>query len=730
MWLLSTDHLALRSFTNPAAELPEGYAILSHVWQEREQTFQDVQSLQSDGVAISYDDPRICPKLRECARIAKAHGFAWMWIDTCCIDKASSAELVEAINSMFRWYAEARTCFAYLYDVPDDQHELDAPRSAFCSSKWFTRGWTLQKLIAPHDLVFMSADWTYLGTKASLADLLEEITGIEAEVLTFSKALNEVSVSRRMSWAATRQTKRVEDEAYSLMGLFGITMPTIYGEGKDAFRRLQEEIMKRTPDLTLLAWGDVLPTHMLASPRPVRPNGDHQSLIFARSPAAFADAADFVPLSLAELESLVEDWVAVEGTSITKILREPVVTSHGIRCRFILIEGRPFSLALLPCKNDVDHCLALIVWRSPQSEPNLPQYLVGTSFSSGNQANPVRPVGPAFESSRVYRLVSICPSTINTLLDLGWVHGETPTPSTAPYTQSLTGLPEWRNATQPHDVEAEDGADTMWDWEVLTGKIKSVYIPHILRSSLSSHWTQHFWTKPQRFSFPVWFPSYLERYHFECTSPEECPGSRGQPTSLLQVGQVLHPYREYRFVHWPSGESFIIRVGWCRSHHSSQSNCSSVKYTSPHSCVCTKPRGRRLPPGNSRSSSRPHRDLDEPAEACLHNHVSRWKNGTTTIGDAKRAVQLTATRWPTADSDCYCLEVRVKGTVYASFKEPRGGATTNERFATSAPMTPAPSPSPTRSSPTSASRSSPATCKPAQRVSSVKRTSHTRSRSL
>ncbi|KAH9902595.1 heterokaryon incompatibility protein-domain-containing protein [Cubamyces lactineus] len=743
MWLLSTDHLALRFFTNPAAELPEGYAILSHVWQEREQTFQDVQSLQSGGVL--YSDPRVCPKLRECARIAKAHGFEWMWIDTCCIDKTSSAELEEAINSMFRWYAEARTCFAYLHDVPDDEHELDAHRSAFRSSKWFTRGWTLQELIAPHDVLFMSTKWTYLGTKASLAGLLEGITGVDAEVLTFSKALCEVSVSRRMSWAATRQTKRTEDEAYSLMGLFGITMPTIYGEGKDAFRRLQEEIMKRTPDLTLLAWGDVLPIHMLESPRPVRPSGDEQSLIFAPSPASFAGAAEFVPLSLAELESLIEDWVVVEG-SIAKILREPVVTSHGIRCRFIHIEGRPFSLALLPCRNEMNHCLALIVWRSPQSEPNLPQYFVGTSFSSGSHANPVRSAGPSLGSSQVNRLVSICPSTINTLLDLGWVHGtDTSSSSTAPYTESLAGLPQWRNVAQPHEGEAED-ANTMWDWEVLTGTIKSVYIPHILRPSLSSHWTQHFWTKPQRFSFPIWFSQYLEGYQFESANTQGCQGGRVQSPSL-QVGQALSPYQEHRFVHRTSGESFTIRVGWCRNHQSSQSSplVATVEiapagnpdgideYINPHSCISTKPRGRQLPSGNSRSSSRPHRD--ELGEACQQNHVSRWKNGTTTIGDTKRAIQLTATRWPAAESDCYCLEVRVKGTVYSSFKVPWGnGASANERLATRVPITPAATPG---SAASSGSVSVPKstiwplpTHVPAEGTSSAKRTFHTRSRSL
>ncbi|EIW63438.1 HET-domain-containing protein [Trametes versicolor FP-101664 SS1] len=273
MWLLSTDSLKLVYFDRVDA-IEGGYAILSHVWDDSEQSFQDIQKLCSEGV--SYDStgdgdhsdganqalknatPPISNKIHGCVKTAKAHGFGWLWIDASCIDKTSSAELSEAINSMFSWYEKASVCYAYLVDVPKSC-VLHSPKSAFRTSRWFSRGWTLQELIAPRCLVFMSSEWTYLGTKASLAPLLSEVTGIDVEVLTFRRELRQVSVARRMSWASGRETKRVEDEAYSLMGLFGITMPTIYGEGRKAFRRLQEEIMKQSPDQSLFAWGRALP---------------------------------------------------------------------------------------------------------------------------------------------------------------------------------------------------------------------------------------------------------------------------------------------------------------------------------------------------------------------------------------------------------------------------------------------------------------------------------------
>lgn len=208
----------------------------------------------SNGESSILDDPRISVKIREACAVARSHGYKYLWIDYCCIDKASSAELSEAINSMFQWYHDAAMCYAYLADVPagDDPHAVG---SFFSRSRWFTRGWTLQELIAPRYLVFLSSDWKLLAKRSELAAVIEQITGIEDEVLTGWKPLRAVSVAKRMSWASGRQTTRVEDEAYALMGIFDIDMPTLYGEGARAFHRLQEEILRRIPDQSIFAWG-------------------------------------------------------------------------------------------------------------------------------------------------------------------------------------------------------------------------------------------------------------------------------------------------------------------------------------------------------------------------------------------------------------------------------------------------------------------------------------------
>ncbi|KAI9066353.1 HET-domain-containing protein [Trametes sanguinea] len=223
-----------------------GYAILSHVWQDHEPSFQLVLSLQQ--LELGEAHAQMGPKIRGCIEGAKLLGYDWVWIDSSCINKTVSTELEEAINSMFRWYAESSVCFAYLEDVSQDCR-VEEPQSTFRTSKWFRRGWTLQELIAPQQLLFMSQEWKCLGTKASLADLVEEITGIDAEILTFRKVLSHISIARRMSWAWERVTSKTEDEAYSLMGLFDVS--------KNAFRRLQEEIMKKSPDHTLFAWGSI-----------------------------------------------------------------------------------------------------------------------------------------------------------------------------------------------------------------------------------------------------------------------------------------------------------------------------------------------------------------------------------------------------------------------------------------------------------------------------------------
>lgn len=149
-----------------------GYVILSHVWQDVEQPHEDILRFERETAAA--DDPRLSVKIRECRRLARAYGSDWFWVDAPCIDQKNSVELSEAISSMQQWYASASICFAHLPDVPSNDPIRD-PGSAFRRSVYFKRGWTLQELIAPRRVVFLSSDWTVLGEKEELADLLSTL---------------------------------------------------------------------------------------------------------------------------------------------------------------------------------------------------------------------------------------------------------------------------------------------------------------------------------------------------------------------------------------------------------------------------------------------------------------------------------------------------------------------------------------------------------------------------
>ncbi|KAF9873513.1 hypothetical protein CkaCkLH20_08972 [Colletotrichum karsti] len=252
MWLLNTKTLKLEEHVDPAAIK---YAILSHTWEEDEVSFRDISDLDLAKRKAGFT------KIAKTCRLARSRGIRLAWVDTCCIDKSSSAELSEAINSMFQWYKLSAVCFAYLSDFvirsPDRSSRVResffeiADEDAFKRCKWFTRGWTLQELIAPKIVEFYDSSWGLVGTKSQLPEILESITRIPLQVLLNSSKLQSTIVAVKMSWAAQRQTKRIEDRAYSLLGIFDINMPLIYGEGAKAFRRLQEEIVKETNDLSL-----------------------------------------------------------------------------------------------------------------------------------------------------------------------------------------------------------------------------------------------------------------------------------------------------------------------------------------------------------------------------------------------------------------------------------------------------------------------------------------------
>lgn len=248
MRLINTHTKCFVRFSDPSRIPP--YAVLSHRWNTQEVLFEDMQSHEA-----LVDHPGFS-KLSGCCDIARAYGYEYIWMDTCCINKASSAELSEAINSMYIWYKNSAVCFVYLRDVPPEAGRLTSdPDSAFARSEWFTRGWTLQELLAPRTLVFLANDWSAIGTKDSLASIIASITKVDADALRNPDiVLRRFSIAQRMSWAAGRRTTRVEDRAYALMGIFGVNMPTIYGEGSNAFLRLQEEILKHSADQSIFAW--------------------------------------------------------------------------------------------------------------------------------------------------------------------------------------------------------------------------------------------------------------------------------------------------------------------------------------------------------------------------------------------------------------------------------------------------------------------------------------------
>ena len=191
-------------------------------------------------------------KVLKCCSFPQTHAIDWVWIDTCCIDKKSSAELSEAINSMYRWYERAEVCYAYLSDVRCANIHLQSSRAEFRNSVWFTRGWTLQELLAPSKVIFVNYEWEFIRTKYGLSSDISVATGIDPQYLR--GIISRASVATEMSWISKRTTTRLEDMAYCLLGIFDVNMSLLYGEGRKAFYRLQLEIINKSDDESIFAW--------------------------------------------------------------------------------------------------------------------------------------------------------------------------------------------------------------------------------------------------------------------------------------------------------------------------------------------------------------------------------------------------------------------------------------------------------------------------------------------
>ncbi|KAK0108133.1 hypothetical protein ONS95_002955 [Cadophora gregata] len=307
---------------------PPPYSILSHTWDgETEVTYQDYMNFLS---GRGKESRKNWAKVERSIEITlnSSERLKYIWIDTCCIDKTDTPELSEAINSMFKWYARATVCYAQIADFESDflaapmmsvyqinnsrapgqgqSHEMpqihaspqltDIAKRELRGCRWFTRGWTLQELIAPPTVEFYDVHWIHFGNRNELGDLLTSITSIDKKIFentgtthreqNVTSMLSRMTIAKKMSWAKNRQTARTEDIAYSLLGIFGVNMAMTYGEENKAFIRLQKEIMAQYNDLSIFAWAANPTAHGVVP---------EFRGILAHSPAEFANAGYFEP---------------------------------------------------------------------------------------------------------------------------------------------------------------------------------------------------------------------------------------------------------------------------------------------------------------------------------------------------------------------------------------------------------------------------------------------------
>ncbi|QIX01517.1 hypothetical protein AMS68_007034 [Peltaster fructicola] len=237
------------------------YAILSHRWIEEEVgdeiTFATLEHAKTNGPtsrqAASWS------KMEKACEQARNDRLKYIWIDTICIDKNDIQELGRSLNSMFDWYARAKICYVYLQDA---KRTIQRAGTNYYS-EWFERGWTLQELLAPSEMVFYDMDWCRLGTRTELAPHLSNASKIDVDYLKRPGSFREASVATKMSWMAGRSTKYVEDITFSMLGILNVKLPYIPAEGAQAFFRLQSELLKSEAfDESLFAWSVPADKHL------------------------------------------------------------------------------------------------------------------------------------------------------------------------------------------------------------------------------------------------------------------------------------------------------------------------------------------------------------------------------------------------------------------------------------------------------------------------------------
>jgi len=354
-----TNRIKVLEYCDDEAKIK--YAILSHRW-----TRQEVNHVEITGLAKMGREDRNEIRQRDgyqkiyysCLQ-AKEDGYEWLWVDTCCIDKRSSAELSEAINSMYRWYENSTVCYVYLHDVHGSSLPTEPDMSGYPDRskewpEWFSRGWTLQEMIAPNNVRFFNKSWIHIGDKKAHAHTLATITGVPEHILTDGLSSNRPCIAQIMSWAAKRMTTRVEDRAYSLLGLLDVNMPMLYGEGKKAFHRLQLEIIRMSNDQSIFAWSWSSEVGRTGS-------------ILADCPSSFGDCSGMELMKSDDFTEFLKDKIREEDKDCFGVFP---ITNRGIQIWLLLSpygDSTSVFKARLPCRSGTSGSpvtIDLALWES------------------------------------------------------------------------------------------------------------------------------------------------------------------------------------------------------------------------------------------------------------------------------------------------------------------------------------------------------------------------------
>ncbi|KAI0649791.1 hypothetical protein C8Q79DRAFT_348319 [Trametes meyenii] len=380
------------------------YAIISHVAVEgSDQSYQDILRIQNSA-ALAYPEDRtaqrypqnntvlsdagVSPTIRRACQLADNAGYEYLWMSACCVDRTDDTELADALNNMWDWHSHASLCYAYLADVfpvNEDRVMSASGLNQFRQSEWHKDPWTLLALGAPPKVVFLAQDWSVLGTKASLAVAIEEVTGIDKEVLRGEKGMHDASVARRMWWASKRrQPLAEEDFSYSLLGLFNVRMPISHGEGPHAFSRLQEEILHNTDDQSILAWH-------------YHHGHDHPDSLLAFAPCCFARSGDIAPLSRADFLSrlglptsshLPPLHFTTSGLSATLPLLPHEIASYPPTTALYEVFGvaaRFSDVAILRCEDIRGRLVVLTLDRSWNAQSNEERFVKAVETTLGQR---------------------------------------------------------------------------------------------------------------------------------------------------------------------------------------------------------------------------------------------------------------------------------------------------------------------------------------------------------